>query len=500
MLGKIVSEIKTHKIVYLFLGVVLALSFFVRVYRINDLLGFYYDQGRDALVIWKLIHEGKLFLIGPVTGLPGIFLGPFYYYLITPFYLIGGGNPIIPAIFLGFLSTLAVFLLYYLGAQMLDRSCGLIAAFIGGFSYNIILSSRWLSNPTPILLSSLIVILSMFKIASGKSKYWWAILGLTAGLSMQFESASAIFYIPILIIFSIWQYMRLKNAKLPIMAAAAFGVTLLPQIIFNFKHQNILFDGFSKLFVQQESFGITKYLLENRLKFLFDAFSSKIFLGYHNYSYILLFLIGVAFFVYHKVVKKHSLIIIAMFLLTACLGYILFKGNQGVVYDYYLTGYFLPFILLISLGLGLFWKSRYGILLVLLFFYIFFSLNLPLVRNMLIDPRTGPTDIKYGSQMKAVDWVFKDVAGEVFNVDVYVPPVIPYAYDYLFLWQATKRCGKDLCGLDLTNRVKNLYILFEQDPPHPERLKVWMDKQDGIGDIVSEARFGGITVQKRYRK
>ena len=71
----------------------------MRTLNINSLLAFHYDQGRDALVIWDLIHNGKLFLIGPTTGLAGVFRGPFYYYLIAPFYLIAGGNPVIPAIF-----------------------------------------------------------------------------------------------------------------------------------------------------------------------------------------------------------------------------------------------------------------------------------------------------------------------------------------------------------------------------------------------------------------
>ena len=99
----VVSEIKFHPANYILLATILILALFVRVYRTEDLLGFYYDQGRDAKVIWRLWHEGRPFLIGPVTGLQGIFLGPFYYYLIAPFYLISGGNPALPAYFLAFL-------------------------------------------------------------------------------------------------------------------------------------------------------------------------------------------------------------------------------------------------------------------------------------------------------------------------------------------------------------------------------------------------------------
>jgi len=94
MLKKIQKAFKKFSLENIFLIAIILFAFLLRVYRINDLLGFYYDQGRDALVVWDLIHNGKFFLIGPTTGIAGIFRGPYYYYLITPFYLLGRGNPI----------------------------------------------------------------------------------------------------------------------------------------------------------------------------------------------------------------------------------------------------------------------------------------------------------------------------------------------------------------------------------------------------------------------
>lgn len=102
----------------------LLLAFFLRIYRVWDLLDFHYDQGRGAMVIWNLWHNGKFFLIGPVTGLPGIFLGPFYYYLIAIPYLIGGGNPVYPSIFLSSLVTLGLFFLYKAGEKIGDKKLG----------------------------------------------------------------------------------------------------------------------------------------------------------------------------------------------------------------------------------------------------------------------------------------------------------------------------------------------------------------------------------------
>src|SRR3990170_231651 len=88
-------KIKRNKIFTLFnfiLFTLLLLAFLVRIYRIDSLLGFYFDQGRDANVIWDLWHKGKFFLIGPTTGIEGVFRGPWYYWLIAPFYLLARGD------------------------------------------------------------------------------------------------------------------------------------------------------------------------------------------------------------------------------------------------------------------------------------------------------------------------------------------------------------------------------------------------------------------------
>jgi 4-amino-4-deoxy-L-arabinose transferase-like glycosyltransferase len=217
-------------------------------------MGFYYDQGRDALVMWRLWNEGKFFLIGPITGLSGIFLGPFYYYLIAPFYFIGGGDPAYPAVFLAFLSVVALSVLYYMGKEMHSRTSGLIAVTIASFSYYLILAGRWLSNPTPILLTSILLLLSLWKISIKEkqdAKYWWIVVSLLVGISMHFESASAIFYIPIVLVFTLWQWKKIPPVREIILSFFAFFLTLLPQLLFNFRHDNLLINNFVKLFIEQ---------------------------------------------------------------------------------------------------------------------------------------------------------------------------------------------------------------------------------------------------------
>jgi len=222
--------------------IILLLAFILRTYRIEALLDFHYDQGRDAKIIWDMWHSGKFFLIGPTTGLEGIFLGPFYYYLIAPFYLMGGGNPVIPSLFLSFLVTLSLYVLYLVGTEIGGKVTGFVALVVATFSNHLIFSGRWLSNPTPIYLTSISIFYLMILVIKKPKSYYWYLIYLFVGLSLQFELASAVFYLPILLIFTVWQRNKI-NLKTFLISGFLLLLTLVPQIWFNFKHDNILLNN-----------------------------------------------------------------------------------------------------------------------------------------------------------------------------------------------------------------------------------------------------------------
>src|SRR3989344_4740256 len=192
LLVNLKNEILVYKLTYFLLTVILVGWLFVRVYRIDQTLGFYFDQGRDAKVIWDFWYQGKMFLIGPTTGIAGIFRGPFYYYLIAPFYLIGGGNPIYPSIFLSLTTVIAILIMYIVSARHFSRPAGLIAATIASFSFNMVFSSKWLSNPTPMMLLSMVLVTCLFWVYEGK-RWAWIAMALTAGSSLfHFGSAGEV--------------------------------------------------------------------------------------------------------------------------------------------------------------------------------------------------------------------------------------------------------------------------------------------------------------------
>lgn len=485
------AEILRHKLIYSLLFFVLLISLFLRVYKLHELLGFYYDQGRDALVIHRLINDHKPFLVGPVTGIEGIFLGPFFYYLIALFYFLGGGSPVFATAFLAWLSVFSILILFVLGKSFFDRRTGLIAAIICGFSYSLVIFSRWLANPNPLPFFSCLILLGLWKIYQGREKIW-PVVGFLIGLSLQIEAAGAIFFLPAVLVFIIWQRKKIKNRKMVILAFLLFLITFLPQIAFNFRHQGILLKSFKKFLLTEKSFKLSFWqVIKLRLNTYFDVFFSKLFYNQKVISKIFLIIFTSFTFIFRKRFPK-GVKILFIWLLSPLLGLLFYQGNFGYIWDYYFAGVWPIFILLIAFILSNLWESYFGKVITLAFFFLFFWVNLNLFKTYY---KIG-IGIRFRDQLASIDWVYKDADQNNFNVDVYVPPVIPHAYDYLFQWYGMENYDKQ----PSEERESLLYTLYEVDSAHPERLNAWLVRQEGIGEIIKTQKFGEITTQRRKRK
>lgn len=498
------DEIRAHKFVYTLLFFTLFCGLFIRTYRTDQILGFYYDQGRDALKIWDFWHNFDVMLIGPTTGIAGIFRGPFYFYLIAPAYLLSKGDPVGPSYFLSFVSMIAVAVLYYLGAKIHSRQAGLIAAIIASFSFYIMQASRWLSNPTPMLLLSMLLIWMMILVNEGK-RWAWILLSLIAGLSLfHFGSSGEIFYFFGIGVFFIWQMYKSKwkiskvlDIKTILFSVLAFLFTMSPLIIFEFTKGHQLSTNIKTFLSEDETFKSSLWDVASiRFKFYYDVFTSKIFHWIRNRELFLLMVTGVSFlFFLPKFVKNDGIKIVLIIFFSPIIGLLFFQGNHGNIYDYYLTGYYLIFILLFGITLGQIWKYKLGKVFVIYFLYVFLTWNGMITKGFITAGVDGPTTIMFGNQKQAVEHVYNDANQRDFNVDVYVPPVIPHAYDYLFTWYGNEIYAKT----PVEEQIDLLYTIYEVDPPHPERLQAWLDRQAGIGEVKDETRYGGITVQRRER-
>ncbi len=486
----------------LILAFILAAALFLRVYRVDALMGFYFDQGRDARVIWDLWHSHRFFLIGPTTGIEGIFLGPFFYYLIAPFYLIGNGNPVFPAVFLALLNVAGIYFIFKIGKDYFSDTAGLLGALFVSLSLPLTQAHRWLSNPTPLPFFSAVCVYLLLKIVFGSKKpFFWLVFGLFAGLSLQLEAASAVFFIPATLLIFILTRISIKgNIANFIHLLFAFSLTLLPQLWFNLRHDNILLLAFKKFLVTDKSFApkFSEFVV-SRLNFYFGAFSQKLFLD-HSIA-ISMFTLIVVMLVVGLITRRlftRQFLVLSVWCLTPLTFLLFYHGNNGYVWDYYFTGIYSLFALMVAIVLSSFASVRLPFAkgVVGLIIVVFVVTNLSHQRNYLSAGLNGETNIVLGNSLAAVDWIYKDAGPSgVFNVDVYVPPVIPHSYDYLLLWRGSTKYQV----LPQTSRVPTLYLIYEADPPYPDRLQTWMNRQNTYAAPGNPVRFGGVTVEKRTR-
>lgn len=493
--------LRSLKFIHWFLFFIFFLAFFLRVYRVDQILGFYFDQGRDANVIWELVHNQNFFLIGPTTGIAGIFRGPWYYWLITPFYFFGGGDPVWPAIFLSFTTVVAICFLYKLGKKIEDYETAILATILASFSSVFVYSARWLSNPTPMYLISMLTIYSLFMTTKGK-QIWWIMTAFLWAMAMQFGSAAEIFYFPCILIFALLNKKTFPSFKTTILCALAFLIVFGPQIIFDFRNNHLLLQNIKNFVFSDQTFNLSiLQVAQIRLEFYYDVLVNKFFPLRKDVANVFLVISAFSLLVNFKNLwKNHLFKILILFTFIPFLGMIFFQGNEGNVYDYYFTGYYFVYVLFFSVLLvALFKKSSARAILVSIFLLIFFSQNIPVIFFHLKMNTNSPESINFESQKKAIQWIYADAKDQDFNVDVYVPPVIPHAYDYLLKWYPTTPGFYKTNGKQTQSNVPLLYTLYESDSSHPERIGAWMDRQIGIGKVEYENQFGGIGVQRRKR-
>ena len=81
---KITTWIKSNKLEFCILTLILAVGAFVRLYRIDGYMTFLGDEGRDVIIVTRLLKELHPPLIGPGTSIGSMYLGPLYYYMMAP--------------------------------------------------------------------------------------------------------------------------------------------------------------------------------------------------------------------------------------------------------------------------------------------------------------------------------------------------------------------------------------------------------------------------------
>jgi hypothetical protein len=235
---------------------IIFLAAFLRLYRIDLLMRFVWDEGRDMLAIRKIIVDQDITLMGPFNEMDGKkdFFGVFHYYLMLPALYLANFNPVGPAIFTAILGVFAVALAYFWLSQWLKKKDALAVTSLLAVSPLVVRYNQWPWNPNSVGFFVMVYLIAIYfyqnKTKSFHKIFFASLAGLSLGLLFQLHYFSIAVGIIYLVIFS----KQKKKDWLSLLMFSLFAI--LPNltfVIFDITHQ-----GFYRKIIFESLFGETK--------------------------------------------------------------------------------------------------------------------------------------------------------------------------------------------------------------------------------------------------
>lgn len=197
-------------------------------------IAFWSDNARDLMLLEDLVTRQPIQLIGPRSGISGMFHGPLWMYLNVPAYLLGNGNPAVIGLFWVAFFISSLFIMYMVTQKLFKNNTQSLAAVLL-FDFYYATNVPSLFNPFGAVVVFPLFFYFFYEYVRTKKVKFLAVSFFLLGLVIQFQAAfggpllvlTLLFLIPFLI----------KNKKLlHLLASASIIVPLSTYIVFELKH------------------------------------------------------------------------------------------------------------------------------------------------------------------------------------------------------------------------------------------------------------------------
>ena len=471
---------------------ILIIAAFFRFYKISGYMEFLGDQGRDVVIVRDFLKNGNLFFIGPQTSIGNMYLGPYYYYLITPALLLTNFNPVGPSIFVAILSLLTVFLIYTISEKWFNKNTAVIASFLYSISPVVIKYSAFSWNPNVMPLFALLFVYFMVEAINQKKYKYFIYVSLTFIMAIN-SHYLALLLLPFAGILWIIHFFSIRGKSkhfllFTLYAFLIFFVSLTPQILFDLKHQNQNLNALIKFFTYRETtVNLKAYKSIPSLIPLFSQVNSRLLLGKNDtlsLALTIFLIIGSALVFLKKDNKKTPLVSIFLWLLIGIGGLGLYKQH---IYDHYFGFIFpVPFIVIGIVLNRLMEFNRFT-----KFISYFLILGLTYL-SILETPIQYPPNNQLQTTQTIVKSIMTESGGQPFNFALlakqnYDPP---YRY-YLSEYKAPVHLLQDKI-------TKQLFVVCEpwQIDCNPINNPEWSVAAFGWAKIDKEWEINGIKLYK----
>lgn len=484
---------KNTRVSLIILLLIVAIGAFLRLYRIGDYMTFLGDEGRDALIVKRMIYDGEFTLLGPITSVGLMHLGPIYYYFMAPFLWAFRLDPIGPAIMVAVFSLATIILIWKISEEFFNLRVAMIASLLYALSPLAIIHAHSSWNPNILPFWGLLIIYGLMKVIIKKQFLWSLVVGLSLGIALQLHYI-ALVYLPVIAFCLILFRRQIKFIKSTVLILTGGLVTFSPFIIFELRHnfinthtviQFVTRTGDTKTFTLILFFtrfwDLTVRLFW-RLVVIINAEISIIFL---------FFIFGVCGFIWLKEKDKSKLSALKILIIWYLAGISFLSLYAGTIFDYYLMFAFpLPFLLSAE-ALSYLSKSfgKYGVILIILALAYF---------QLRVTPILKPPNRLATQSREISNFILSKVGNSSYNFGMIAAGNSDHAYRY-FLEISGNRpwvIKNDVEDPYRETVADQLYVVCEEKICQPLGHPLWEIAGFGRAEIDNEWQVGLFKVFK----
>lgn len=362
------------KSLVLLLGAILLISIFFRTYDLVGRYGYGHDAELFSWIVKDIVVNHHPRLIGQLTSAPGIFIGPLFYYLLVPFFLLSKMDPIgavIPITIIGVLATLSY---YFVFSKLFSRTTGFITAFLQAILLAWVGFDRRVAPSTPTNLWVIWYFYTIIQIARGHF-FVLPLLGILIGLIWHIHIA----LLPTLIAipFAFLLAKKLPRLKEVLLFTLTLFITSLPLLIFELRHNFIQTKSLIENFTAGHGGGVGIEKLLAVLNMVTKNVNNLFISPYSlpdplKYIFVLSLLSLSILLIKKKAISGKETVP----LLVMTIGVIsFFTASSSLISEYYFYSLEIIFVGLVSLSLSLLTNQKAGKVLVILILGTLFIKN-----------------------------------------------------------------------------------------------------------------------------
>lgn len=319
---------------------ILAVGLFLRLYKPLDFYIYNHDGDLASWIVKDVVVNHHFRLIGQETSVHGVFIGPLFYYLLIPFYLLGRMDPFGGVFLSALIGIFTIFSFYWVFTKIFNRKVGFVSAIIYSLSFYTVLTDRDVVPTTPAMLWSVWFLYCTHLLYKGEQKKGFILSAIMISLIWHINLA-LLLLTPLLLVSLVLGKVKI-NLKILLLGAIVLIITSSPFLLFetrhNFQQTKAIIASVTtnRNYIPGTSTGINKF--ERVITLSSKNISGLLWGDLTNVSHMVAFylLIGIfVFLVIKKVLPVHLAII---FFCWQALYFIFFTINSLNLSEYYLNG------------------------------------------------------------------------------------------------------------------------------------------------------------------